>query len=262
MASSDPAVHERVVREVARAAGTVEMRTTPPAMGQLIHRVVRAASGVDDPYRDLKSTFNRQALSVYPRLSLAVETADDPFEAALRFSIAGNIIDCGAGNNPSAETLERAVDAAWGPSLDPDRVGRLRSALDGAADVLYLGDNAGEIVFDRLLVERIGPSRVTFAVRGAPVLNDATLEDARDTGLSNIVGVIDNGSDAPGTLLDDCSAEFVSRFRGASVVIAKGQGNFESLDPEPGRVFFVLQAKCPVIARDLGCSVGDFVVTD
>lgn len=262
MASPDPAVHERVVREVARAAGDFEMQSTPPEMAQTIHRTVREASGVADPYAELKSSSNRAALAAYPELERAVEAAEDSFVAALRLSIAGNIMDCGTGNHLTSGTLERAVEAAWEPPLDEARVRRLRDALDGDRKILYLGDNAGEIVFDRLLVERIGPERVTFAVRGAPVLNDATLADAEATSMAKIVEVVPNGSDAPGTLLADCSPEFVRRFRDADVVIAKGQGNFESLEREPGRVFFVLQAKCPVIARDLGREVGDFVVTD
>jgi len=262
MASPDEAVHERVVREVARAAGSMEMRSTPPEMAQVIHRAVREASGVTDPYRELKSRSNRAALSVYPRLARDVAAAGDPFEAALRFAIVGNIIDCGTGNHIPPEALDREIEAAWRPKLDTGRVGALRSKLEEAGRVLYLGDNAGEIVFDRLLLEQIDPSRVTFVVRGAPVLNDATIEDAAAAGLTEMIEVIANGSDAPGTILSDCSAAFVKRFRDADLVIAKGQGNFESLEREPGRVFFVLQAKCPVIARDLGCEVGDFIVTD
>jgi uncharacterized protein with ATP-grasp and redox domains len=121
---------------------------------------------------------------------------------------------------------------------------------------LYLADNAGEIAFDRLLVERISPGRVTLAVRGAPVINDATLADAQAVGLDKIVEVIDNGSDAPGTILDDCHSDFRRRFAGADLIIAKGQGNYETLSDGPGNLFFLFKAKCPVIADHIGQPVG------
>jgi uncharacterized protein with ATP-grasp and redox domains len=118
-------------------------------------------------------------------------------------------------------------------------------------------------VFDRLLIEQLPLGKVTCAVRGAPAINDATIEDARETGLTDIVKVIHNGSDAPGTILPDCSEEFKEAFAGADLVIAKGQGNFETLsDVENKRIFFLLQIKCPVIARDSGFPVGTFVIKD
>ena len=137
----------------------------------------------------------------------------------------------------------------------------LRRAVEGAIDILYLGDNTGEIVFDRLLVEQMGRRKTTFVVRGAPVINDATREDAETVGMTKLVPVIDNGSDAPGTILASCSPAFRRRFAAADLIIAKGQGNYETLsDTDHGRIWFVLKAKCPVIADHLGCATGDLVV--
>ena len=113
-----------------------------------------------------------------------------------------------------------------------------------------------EIVFDRLLIEQLPREKVTLVVRGAPVSNDATMIDAEDTGLTKLLEVIDNGSDAPGTILDDCSHAFRERFDSADLIIAKGQGNYESLSEVEKDIYFLLKAKCPVIARDLGCEVG------
>ena len=129
-----------------------------------------------------------------------------------------------------------------------------------AKSILYLADNAGEIVFDRLLIERLDVEKVTLAVKGAPVINDATLEDAEQADLVGFVQVITNGCDAPGTMLEQCSAEFRERLAGCDVVIAKGQANYETLSLSPQNIFFVLKAKCPVIARDIGCKQGSLVV--
>ncbi len=119
----------------------------------------------------------------------------------------------------------------------------------------YLGDNAGETVFDRVLIEILDRP-----VKAAPILNDATREGAISAGLDKITEIIDNGSDAPGTLLDDCSSTFRERFEKADLIIAKGQGNYENLRGHPAPVFFLLQAKCSVIARNISVSKGDIAL--
>ena len=156
------------------------------------------------------------------------------------------------------QTCALPISAA-SESLTGD-IQELADAADRARDILYLADNAGEIVFDRLLIEQLPPGRVTVAVKGGPVLNDATRSDAAVAGLNELAEVIDNGSDAPGTLLGDCSHSFRERFDRADLVIAKGQGNYETLSDARKDVFFLLKAKCPVIAHHLGCDVGRTVV--
>jgi len=131
-----------------------------------------------------------------------------------------------------------------------------RLAIAQAKSILYLADNAGETAFDRLLVEQLLPVRITFVVRGAPVLNDATLSDAQTVGLDQIVKVIDNGSDAPGTILTDCNQELCDRFTTVDLIIAKGQGNFETLCDEPGNIFFLFKVKCLVIASLVNQPIG------
>ena len=175
-------------------------------------------------------------------------------------AIAGNVIDFALGAELGEGEVLRTVEDAWQRPLAVDHLELLRAAVDRASSILYLGDNAGEIVFDRLLIEQMPREKVTFVVRGAPILNDVLVEDAEMVGLTGMVEVIDNGSDAPGTILDQCSDDFRRRFEEADLVVAKGQGNFESLS-EPGReVFFLLRPKCAVLARHLGCELGRLVV--
>ncbi len=147
-------------------------------------------------------------------------------------------------------------------SIDLSSVEALKIKAESASRILYLGDNAGEIVLDRLLVEQLPTEKVTFAVRGAPIINDATLEDAIAGGITELVDVMDNGSDMPGTILESCSEAFRKLFAQADIVIAKGQGNYETLSDADGHIFFLLKAKCPVIAKDIGCEVGDLVILE
>jgi len=258
-ATDDEAIHERVLCEALRVVSALDPQTPPPAMGQGLHRLIRQLTGNDDPYRAVKQRFNALALHMYPRLRRRIEEADDPFATAARLAIAGNVIDSGIDNRLDETGVEDAVQhALWAPVRgDP---AAFREAIASAEDILYLADNAGEIVFDRLLIEQMPPEKVTVAVRGRPVLNDATMEDAEAAGLTRRVRVIDNGSDAPGTLLEDCSEEFRRLFQRADLIVSKGQGNYETLSGVDKRIFFVLKAKCPVIARDLGCQVGDPVL--
>lgn len=251
-------MHEKLVRHVLQLAARMNMNRPPPEIGQAIHRKLRELTGVEDPYREPKRRFTRLALDMLPHLAALVKRAPDPLASAVRLAIAANIIDLAAGRNPSEAEVRGALENA----LTEPFVGDLedfRRAAGEAESILYLADNAGEIVVDRLLIEELGPGRVTVAVRGAAVINDATLADARDAGVHELAAVIDNGSDAPGTILDDCSESFRRRFSEADLVVAKGQGNFETLS-DAGRVFFLFKVKCPVVSEHVGLPAGTHIL--
>ena len=259
LASSDPAVHEQVVREVLAHAAHVDLSVPPPVMGAWLYRRIRDVTGNTDPYREQKRRYNQLSLRMLPELRRRVGASDDPFAAAVRVAIAGNIIDPGTNNNlteaEALDALETAVDGA----LPGDAPAELARAVAAADRILYLADNAGEIVFDRLLIEQMPLEKVTVAVRGHPIINDATLDDAREAGLCDMVRVIDNGTDLPGTVLSACSTELRAAFDAADVVVAKGQGNYETLNDVDKNIFFLLMVKCPVVARDAGCALGDIL---
>ena len=266
IASPDPGVHEQVLREVLAKAANLDFNVPPPVMGQWVYRRIREATGNADPYREHKRRQNELALRVYPEMRRRVAASPDPFVAAVRLALAGNIIDPGTGNDLSDDeavhTLERSLDTNEHGPADED-VGALARGVAAAGRILYIADNAGEIVLDRLLIETALAGRldqVTVAVRGGPVINDATAEDARAAGLCDLVRVIDNGDDAPGTVLSQCSPAFRAEFDAADLVIAKGQGNYETLNDVQKPIFLLLMAKCRVVARDLGCALGDRLV--
>jgi uncharacterized protein with ATP-grasp and redox domains len=259
LVTDDETVHERLLREVLQAAGRMDLRQSPPAMGQHIHRLIRRLTGESDPYRKAKDQFNRMALELYPNLRARVECSGAPLETALRLAIAGNVIDMGVNAHLDESHVYEAIENALSAPLNGDMMA-FSEAMSGARRILYLTDNAGEIVFDRLLLERMLLERVTVVVKGSAVINDATMADAQAAGIRDLVEVIDNGSDAPGTILEDCSVAFRHRFDEAGVVIAKGQGNYETLDEAEKDIFFAFKVKCPVVARDLDCHVGSLIL--
>ena len=258
--TGDPAVHEAALREVLRRVADMDLADPPPAMGQVIHRIVRRITGVDDPYREAKQRFNAFALGLYPELTERIDASADPVAAAVQLAAAGNVVDLGVKSGLDDAQVREAIEGALEDPLDRDDAAAFRRAVEEAQDILYLGDNAGEIVFDRMLIERLPREKITFVVRGRPIINDATMEDAVETGIAALVPVIDNGSDAPGTILSDCSPVFRERFAAAGLIIAKGQGNYETLSAAGRGVFFLLKVKCPVIAEDIGCPVGTLIL--
>lgn len=255
-ATDDPEVHEQVVREVLHLASTMDMNQNPPAIGQQIHRWVRNLSGDPDPYRQIKETFNGIALALYPELQQRVNRSDNPLETAIRLAIAGNIIDFGVFGSVETDTLKQTIDECLSADFDLSALEEFREAIISAKRILFLVDNAGEIVFDRLLIEQFPLEKVTAVVKGAPIINDATMADAEAVGLTSLVQVIDNGSDVPGTLLRCCSESFRYAFENADLIIAKGQGNYETLSDVDRPIYFLLKVKCPVIAEHIGCQIG------
>ena len=246
-----PSVRVEVFRDVLRYLAGLDFDQPPPVAGQWMHRGIRELTGNDDPYREVKERFNRLARGLLPELRKKVYESRDRFRTAVLLAITGNVIDCGAKSGMTEDAVLRGVAEALSGPFRGDIEG-LRLAMQGATNILYLTDNAGEIFFDRLLVEELPAERVTVAVRGKPVINDATMADAYAAGLHDIAKVIDNGSDAPGTIVSECSPEFRRCFSDADLIIAKGQGNYETLSDTRKKIVFLFRVKCSVVASQAG----------
>jgi len=227
----------------------------PVEMADGIHRMVRFETANLDPYAEAKKDATRKALALLPGLRQQARTAADPLATAVRIAIAGNIIDYGVAETFDLDaTLERVLHQP----LAVDDLSVLRTALAETDSVLYLADNAGETVFDRVLIEYLARP-VTYAVKAGPIINDATREDALDAGLEELTEIIENGSDAPGTMMARCSKSFRERFEHARLIIAKGQANYETLSESPAPIVFLLQAKCDVVGAHIGAKQGDII---
>ncbi len=257
--TDDPDEQERLARRFLKSLSELDWSPSSPAVAQRLHSLVRPLLTDEDPWETAKAEFNRMALNALPEARRRVRESRDPFRAALSLAAAGNVIDFGISRQLTTREAEQEIKHCLEVPLEGDVAG-FRRAVERAANLLYIADNAGEIAFDKLVLEYLPRERVTMAVRGKPVLNDATMEDAEAVGIQDLVTVIDTGSDAPGILLDDCSSEFREAFECADLVLAKGQGNLESLIGGPREVFFLLKVKCDIVARQLDCRSGDLVL--
>ena len=255
----DPERREALLRRLMRDIANGDWSGSPPAMAQRLQRSIRDALGNPDPYRDIKIRMNEMARQLLPAMRARIAAHPDPREAAVRVAIGGNLLDVGAKTQIAAEALSAHLETIWTQPLRGDLEGLFRAA-ERAHSILYLADNAGEIFFDRLLIEQLPAEKITVFMRGAPVLNDATLADAESAGLPEIAPVLDNGSDAPGTILEDCSDRFRDWFDRADLIIAKGQGNYETLSDVDRNIYFLFTVKCPLVARRVGEPVGSLVV--
>jgi len=260
LATDDVQIHEEVIRKVLHLAAELDMSQSPPAIGQQIHRLIRNLVSSDDPYLEIKKRSNDLALKLYPELRKQIIGSKDRLETAIRLAIAGNILDFGVNSSLTESDLHKEISESLTVDFNNVHIESLRESVKQAEEILYLADNAGEIIFDRLLIEQLPLEKITMVAKGSPVINDATMKDAVVGGLAQIVEVIDNGSDGPGTIIESCSRIFRDRFANADLIIAKGQGNYETLSDVHKSIFFLLKAKCPVIADHLGCKIGTMVL--
>lgn len=257
----DEAQRIDIIRQLLAELAEADWNAPPVAIAQRLHRRIREATGVADPYRLLKERTNQLALTLLPEMLLATQRDEDPRQAIVRLAVAGNLIDAGAKSGIAETDIREALEQANREPLHGS-ASDLFAAAEHAQRILFLTDNTGEIVFDRPLIESLPTTKITIAVRGEPILNDATMEDAQVAGLTDLTTVIANGSDAPGTLLGDCSSEFRQVYDASDLIIAKGQGNYESLNHEAKHIFFLLRVKCPQVAALTGAPVGTMIVRE
>jgi len=260
--SDDEKLHERVLREVAKKLLESNWDSTPPELAHQIHSIVKRITNENDPYKKVKRESNDLVLKMYPELEQKVNKSRDPLRTAVRLAIAGNIIDFGV---PQEFNLEETIREVLKKKFAIDDYKKLKEKLKDAETLLFFVDNAGEIGLDKLLVETFLEAKklekIDFVVKGGPIINDATLEDAVYMGLDGLPNseflTISNGEVGTGPAR---SSQTVKRWiREHDLVISKGQGNYEGLSEHNG-LFFMLMVKCPIIASDLGVEVGDIIL--
>lgn len=262
LGTKDEQLQVEVLKAVTDEIKKTDMSRPPAYTTTFLHRKIRQLLG-KDPFKKIKSEYNQVALGLYPTLKKIIDNSADPLWTGSRLAIAGNVIDFGIFTSVDITgTIERALNNP----ISVDNYASFKKALDENSDILYLLDNAGEIVFDRLLIEILEGmgKKVRAVVKGSPVLNDATIDDAIEIALTSVCDIIDNGSDCIGTILELASPEFAIQFSKAPFVISKGQGNFETLCTENfsnnKQMFFLFQSKCDVLSKELGLSIGSMAL--
>ena len=245
-----------VYQAVARLVGDLQPEHNPAHNSSQVLHLVNLHLGTDDPYLEAKREYNRLALDLLPGLQERVAQAADPLEAAIRIAVVGNVIDLGIGQEVD---LDGPLARAFGDGFARFELEAFRSALERAQCIFYLLDNAGEVVFDRVLIEELRRRNqvVVAGVKGGPILNDATREDAEQAGLLKLCKVLDTGCNFVGVERERSAAMFLQVLDQSDLVIAKGQGNYETLEGTRENLFFILKAKCEVVANHLGVKLGD-----
>lgn len=256
IATDDEKILKRILDEVGMMLRDIPLESTPPETGMLVYEKVREITGEFDPYKELKIESTEKALALYPSLKRIVEQSNDKLLTAIKMAIAGNVIDFGPNK---VFDIEEEIDVVLKKEFAIYDYDKFKDGLDKTNEILYLGDNAGEAVFDRILIEEL-KKPVTYVVRDVPVINDVTYEDAIQAGIDEVASIVSSGTSAPGTILKTCNAEFKEEYNNSNFIISKGQGNYEGLSNEKRPIFFLLKVKCHVIAHDIGVNVGDIIL--
>lgn len=278
--SDDPIFHEKIVKHTMRMIAEMDLQVSPPVMAQQIHWHIRKETNVKDPYATVKKQMNQLAIRHYDELHEIVLSSKNPLLTAAKIAVSGNIIDSGVDFSPEEDNILKNLKLALEDRVVGD-ADVFVEELNKAKSVLYLCDNAGEFIWDQLLIEQIGVEKVTLVVRGRPILNDVCWDDIaclRDSNslddidlekekfgfsgfsLNPKIKVMHNGSDAPSTILSDCSEELQNEFRTADIIISKGQGNYEALSETKAPIYLLFMAKCSVIASELGVSMNAHLI--
>jgi len=260
--SDDPELQEQILREVINTLIETDWHKTPPELAHKIHKIVRDKTGGIDPYKKLKKESNDIVLEIYPELKAMVKRSENPINSAIKLSIAGNIMDFGALDDFN---IHETIDQVMAQEIDKENYTLFLSKLNPAKTILLFADNAGEIVFDKLLIETLlsmkNFDKISYCVKGGPVINDATIEDAKYVRIDKIKNLnfraTCNGDKGTGPIRN--SSEVKSWISEHDLVISKGQGNYEGLSQFNG-IFFMLMAKCHIVAEDLGVDVGSIVL--
>jgi uncharacterized protein with ATP-grasp and redox domains len=264
MATDDERVHVEVLKKVMAHLKSICFTNSPPELSKEVHKIIRNITKSKDPYKKVKDTSNKMAKEQYPHLKEMVVKAEDPLLMAVKLSIAGNVIDFGTSNNRF--NVEDMLNNAVKKDFDDVAYQQFKKSLYNTKTILYLGDNTGEIFFDKLLIEELlkQGKEVTYVVRANPIINDATMEDARFAEIDKLVNVIDGDAgqkhSAPGVVLNYSSKRFLDIFESSDMVLSKGQGNYEGLSNVNRDIFFMLVVKCPLVARDINDDIGKLIL--
>ena len=240
-------------QEVLKHISNAPLSTTPPEIVAEITRLQKRLLGKDDDYTEIKKHFNTLILSLEDSVKEKINNSSDSLKCAVGCALVGNYIDFGAMDSVDENKLHELLDGAEDISIDKTEFENLKKDLSKAKRLVYLTDNCGEVALDKLLVSEIKKQypnvAVDVIVRGIPVLNDATLDDALQVGIDKVANVMGNGSDIAGNCIDKISDEAREKIDNADVIIAKGQGNFETMRYCDRNVYYLFMCKCTMFAK-------------
>jgi len=258
IATSDEKKIKQILDKTGEMVKTISMQATPAEIGRIVYRIVSEVTGIRDPYKNIKQQHIDETKSIYPELEKIVANSNDKLLSAIKIAIAGNVIDLGV---KKSFDIVKDVKSILKQNFAIFDYSAFKTQLEKTENILYIGDNVGESVFDKILIKEL-KKPVKYAVRSIPIINDVTIEDAIASGLGEVAELIDSGCESPGIILNQSTPEFLELFNTSGLIISKGQGNFEGLSDCNKQVFFMLKAKCTIISNHLGVKEGSIILKE
>lgn len=255
MVTDDMDKQENIIKEALKVLLDYKEYRNSPDLARAIHQIIKDQTGVEDPYCEIKNRDLEAAKELYPFLDKFMQDRDGDLYWALKTSATGNNIDSALYQDLD---IKKCVELELEKEFSICDLDIFNDKLKTASNILIIGDNTGETVFDKVLIENMPDIEVVYGVRSGPIINDTTEKEAYESGLSQVARIVSTGCDAPGAILEDCSQEFIQIYNNADIIISKGQGNFEALSEE-GDIFFLLKAKCSMISRRLNVDLNTYV---
>lgn len=261
MATGNVEKQEEIVEEALKILLKYKTYRNSPDLAREIHQIIKMKTGVLDPYYQTKKNDLQAAKGLYCYLKEFLNNNENSIYWALKIAATGNNIDAAIYNNID---LKKCIENEIKKEFSVCDLNVLDLKLQTASNILIIGDNTGETIFDKVFLEKLSQEKLSdtsiiYAVRSEPIINDVTEKGAYESGLGEVSRIISTGCNAPGAILEDCSDEFIKIYNEADIVISKGQGNFEALSEENGNLFFLLKAKCPMISQKLGVNLNEYV---
>lgn len=258
LATEDADLHIKGLKELVNLMPSLLNLPTPTHIGRIVHHLPKILTGNPDPYSKVKAENTKTALKLYPELKKKVSSSKDPFLTAIKVAAVGNTIDFARGEKFD---LLKEIEITLKKEFKMCDYEKFKSDINKTDKILYLADNAGETVFDKVLIEEINKKnkKILYAVRGVPVLNDAVMQDAVSAGIEEVAEIIDSGTDAPAAILEYCNSDFRKLFSEAKLILSKGQGNYEGISEVEAPTYFLFKVKCPPVAKSFNVNLGDLI---
>lgn len=246
-----------ILNKVKKYQESVDMSKTNPEISGEIFKLITDELDDDNPYKKIKSDYNKMVMDMYDELQLILNKSDDKYSTVLKMCITGNLIDFAAKHKFDENMLREKLINILNSNFTIDHSDKMLKKIKKSNKLLFLGDNCGEIVLDKIFIEYLSKEfpdlEIYYGVRGANVVNDVSMDDALETGMEKVAKVISNGDKSLGTVYDKISDDFKLIFNSADIIISKGQGNFESLQNDTiNNIYFLFMTKCEIVADIIG----------
>lgn len=230
------------------------LEKTPPEVYGNIWNFISEYFDGEDIYKEVREKYNKKFMNYVPAIEEAIEKSKTPLRMALAAAIEGNLLDLAMNKTFSIDKLIQAIEKLENAKFGIDDSDALLESIKSSKKILYIADNCGEIVFDRIFIETIKKyypdTEIYYVVRGKSAVNDVLLSDALQVGMDKFATIVENGDSSLGTVLDRCTADLNKLYKEVDLVIAKGQGNYESLSETPrDNLYYLLLTKCHLIAK-------------